>query len=157
MRARHTDILIGWVWILYSSLEPEDGGGGQLYLARGGREPQSITGAFLPKERGWGWYTGEENKQNNAYRRNCGCGREIKTKQLHPVLLLLQNKIYIYLMVATEIYFLIPFERNYVNQTNNVFLDDKNEANDMKTDLPEAANKFHKSGFHAYLEDFLCA
>ena len=63
MRARHTDILIGQVWILYSSLEPEDGGGGQLYLGRRGREPQSITGAFLLKERGWGWYTGEENKQ----------------------------------------------------------------------------------------------
>ena len=57
-------------------------------------------------------------------------------------------------MVATEIYFLILFERNYVNQTNNVFLEDKNEANDMKTDLPEAANKFHKSSFQSYLDDF---
>lgn len=44
-------------------------------------------------------------------------------------------------MVAAEIYLVILLERNYVNLTNNVFLDDKNEVNHMKINLSEAANK----------------
>lgn len=41
----------------------------------------------------------------------------------------------------TEIHFLILFERDYVSLTNNVFLDDKNEANFMKIDFSEVADK----------------
>lgn len=59
-------------------------------------------------------------------------------------------------MVATEIYFLILFERNYVSQTNTVFLDDQHEASDMKTDLPEAVNKFCKSSFTLIWLIFVC-
>ena len=59
-------------------------------------------------------------------------------------------------MVATEIYFLILFERNYVSQTNTVFLDDKHEAIDMKTDLPKAVNKFRKSSFTLIWLIFVC-
>lgn len=59
-------------------------------------------------------------------------------------------------MVAPEIYFLILFERNYVSQTNTVFLDDKHEASDMKTDLPKAVNKFHKSSFTLIWLIFVC-
>ena len=59
-------------------------------------------------------------------------------------------------MVATEIYFLILFERNYVSQPNTVFLDDKHEAIDMKTDLPKAMNKFRKSSFTLIWLIFVC-
>ena len=59
-------------------------------------------------------------------------------------------------MVATEIYFLILFERNYVSQTNTVFLDDKHEVSDMKTDLPKAVNKFRKSSFTLIWLIFVC-
>lgn len=44
-------------------------------------------------------------------------------------------------MVATEIYLLILFERNYVSLNSNVVLDDKNEVNHMQINLSKAANK----------------
>lgn len=43
--------------------------------------------------------------------------------------------------MGTEIYLLILLERNYINLTTNVLLDEKNEVNHMKINLSEAADK----------------
>lgn len=71
-------------------------------------------------------------------RKTDSCKKEMRAKWLPSFF---AAPVYIYLMVATEIYLVILFERNYVNLTNNVFLDDKNEVNHMKINLSEAANK----------------
>lgn len=59
--------------------------------------------------------------------------------------------------MATEVYFVILFEKIYF-LTNGVFLDDKYEANYLKTDLSEAANKLLYIWIASFLPRlFLCA
>lgn len=94
MRTGYVDIIIGQVWVLYSSLEPEDKGGGQLFVLKGHREPQCITGTFLLKERECGWYSGEGNKQLPAEGTEAVGG---KLKQSDYTLVFCFYKINIYL------------------------------------------------------------
>lgn len=85
MTTGYIDILIGQLWVLYSSLEPEDKGGGQLFVLKGIGSLNVLLGHFYLKKEdadgtphgvpcGWG------GKQTVPCRRNGGCGRKVKTK-----------------------------------------------------------------------------
>lgn len=107
---------------------------------------------FLPKEKGWGSYAWETHEETN------------KQSEVQPHV---EAKLNDYPLVSFSCYRMVlylshsshgnlfsnPIWNNYISLTHHVFLVDKHEANFMKNNLSETANKFiilHNSHFTLY-------